>query len=115
MHGGLNSCDHCMFKPATVRELKGHIISKHNGIRFSCHQCDYSSVREYTYEGVSFPCSLCCYLTPTPRQLRDHKQAKHTEKSIKCTQCDYSTNLEKHLKRHSKLKHENNEKAWENP
>ena len=61
--------------------------SKHEGVRYSCTQCDYQVTKK--------------------SNLQRHKQAKHEQiRRYSCDQCKYQASLQVYLRKHVKSKHE---------
>ena len=47
-HEGIRySCDQCSYKAARKGYLKIHFESEHEGICFTCDQCRYKAIRKY--------------------------------------------------------------------
>ena len=55
---------HCEYVFTLAGNLKKHIKSKHEGVRYPCDQCDYLATASYNlkrhivrrHEGVKYPC-----------------------------------------------------------
>ena len=66
--------------------LQSHIRIKHDGVRFSCTQCDYTATRlkhltdhkQTKHEGVMFKCDKCDLQSHNQNSIRDHKKRKHS-------------------------------------
>ena len=65
---------------------KRHIQIKHEGLRYTCHLCDYKTVK--------------------PGSLRDHIKVKHEGFIYRCDQCDFTVKTSESLVKHVKVKHE---------
>ena len=60
-------------------------MSKHEGIKYPCDQCEYSAVnlsnlkqhKEIKHEGIRYPCDNCDYSASTLQHLKQHKEIKH--------------------------------------
>ena len=75
-----HQCDKCEYMAATSYYLKLHRTSKHEGVRYSCDQCENSFLNG----------------------LKSHKISKHKGVRYPCDQCDYTSTLTHGLKAHIK-------------
>ena len=72
-----------VFLPGT--HLKNHVESTHEGIHYSCNQCEYKATTtgslkkhvESTHEGVRYPCDQCDFIGNEAINLIDHTMAVH--------------------------------------
>ena len=62
-------CPECGKVFTTKRAMMTHYRSKHEGIKYFCHQCDFQG--------------------STPSHLKSHIQSKHEGIKYPCNQCDY--------------------------
>ena len=64
---GKNQCRQCDYENSALYNLRLHVESKHEGVRYPCNQCDYKATREVhlrrhkeiKHEGVRYPCDKC--------------------------------------------------------
>ena len=106
-------CDQCEYAAMTLRHLKQHKYSKHEGLRYPCKQCDFaatdpSNLKRHIktkHEGIRYPCDQCEYAATTLQLLKQHKESQHEGIRYPCDQCDYTVTRPSYLKQHSESKH----------
>ena len=59
-----------------------HYRSKHEGVKYSCNQCDYQATQQ--------------------DNLQSHISAKHSDTVLKCEDCDYQTKWRSNFQTHKK-------------
>ena len=82
----LHKCEECGEGYSWRTALVRHIISKHEGVRYSCNKC--------------------VYRTKHKPNLNRHKQAIHEGIKFSCNQCEYQATHQRHLNRHREAMHE---------
>ena len=95
-------------------DLRTHVESKHEGIRYTCDQCDYKATlkkdrkkhKESQHEGVRYPCDKCDYKATEKSKLRIHKESKHLGVCYSCDDCQYKASTPAHLRTHVESIHE---------
>ena len=92
-------------------KLNEHKRLAHEGLNYSCNECDWSSKRKkslYTHIaikhiGLRINCNECDWSTTTSSKMKTHIQSKHLGIRHCCDQCGYLTTtkylLDKHVKR----------------
>ena len=107
----ISTCDSLL---ATQQShLKTHKQSKHEGVIYSCDECDHRAMtqsnlkqhQESKHEGVIYSCNQCNYKATYQPHLRTHKQSKHEGVKYYCIECDYQSGFQSGLKRHQQSKH----------
>ena len=76
------------------KHLLRHIRSKHEGVKYSCNQCEYHATqqghlkkhKQAIHEGVKYLCNHCEYKATQQGQLKNHKQAIHEGVKYSCDQ-----------------------------
>ena len=106
------NCDHCESQFAGEGNLKKHIHSKHEGMKFANNQSEHDN-KQHNNEGIKYICFECKYVTKrhqfcSERRFKAHIQSKHGGKyQHSCNQCDKKYGTLSHLKEHVKAKHSN--------
>ena len=117
------SCEHCDFQATRKANLKVHIESKHEGVKWACNQCPYQA----SYQGnlwehkrgvhmglkkeAKYTCSLCDYRATIKSNLLIHMQSKHESavqdkiEKFQCEHCDFQTTRKPYLKVHIGAQH----------
>ena len=80
-------------KATTQSNLKTHMKSKHESVKFACHQCDFqgsdqSNLKRHTegkHEGVKYACHLCDYQASWKKHLKTHIESKHEGVKYHCS------------------------------
>jgi len=80
------SCEVCNRTFKSRQNLKQHIESVHQKVRYDCDQCDHRA--------------------STKSNLRCHKASQHEGIKYDCDECDYSATNKSRLKKHKDAKHE---------
>ena len=88
--------------------------SVHEGIWYSCDQCDFKTadkirVRKHTksaHEGKVYKCDQCDYTSSNETRLRHHKKYRHKGLTFDCDQCDFKGASSGSLSRHTASIHE---------
>ena len=72
------------------RDLAQHERVVHEGVNYSCMQCNYQETRKVRaiHEGVKYSCRQRNHQTTTKGDLAQHKRAVHGKVKYSCTQCD---------------------------
>jgi len=78
-------CDKCDYKTTILSNLKSHILSKHEGVKFKCDQCfrEFSSKTNLQthihskHEGKKYTCEQCTIEFSSPAMLSNHKTKHH--------------------------------------
>ena len=102
------------FDNTTQSSLAKHTKSKHEGARYVCDQCDYTTKYQSSltlhirvkHECVRYPCYLCDYQATQKHHLQTHIMSKHEGVKYTCDQCGMQFTLESNLNSHIKSKHE---------
>ena len=89
-------------------------VSKTDGIKFPCHQCDkqYTAKSKLTrhiqsvHEGVKYTCNQCGKQYTKQDSLITHIQSVHEGVKYACNQCDYEATQQSSLTTHIQSKHE---------
>ena len=80
-------CEYCSKKFLTRGNLRQHIQSKHQGVKFDCNQCD----QQFSQHG----------------HLKRHIKSKHEGVIYSCSQCGHQCNREDNLRKHYQSSHNN--------
>ena len=112
-------CDNCEVKFSTKKNLERHIKSIHQGLKFSCHICNYEAtttknwslhthikVMHKAITEAQFKCEYCEVEFSIKNSLRVHTESVHFDAAFPCQNCDYVTANECTLRNHMKTKHE---------
>ena len=91
-------CGKCDYVTTHSSNLKTHIHSKHEGVKYSCNRCKYaatepSSLKKHIknkHEGVRYPCDQCEYAATTAADLKIHIESKHEGLRYPCDKCEFS-------------------------
>ena len=102
------------FDNMTQSSLAKHTKSKHEGARYVCDQCDFTTTYQSSltlhirvkHECVRYPCYLCDYQATQKRHLQTHIRSKHKGVKYTCDQCGMQFTLESNLNSHIKNIHE---------
>ena len=115
-HGNqIIKCSKCDFRSKSERQAEEHNQTKHNGVKYTCNQCDYESEilkelkghqNENGHKGVKFRCHLCKYRATLQSNLKIHVQAMHEGQTYKCDICNFSASTPRTVGWHKKAKHE---------
>ena len=78
-------CDKWEYAATITADLKWHIESKHEGVRYLCDKCEYAATSashlkryiESKYEGVRYPCDKSEYAATKAGSLKRHIKSKH--------------------------------------
>ena len=81
---GSHQCNECDYKKY-IDNFKQHIKLIHEGVRYSCDQCDYKGTSKShltshvksIHEGVRYPCDQCDYKATRTRYLHGHQLTNH--------------------------------------
>ena len=92
-------CPECGKVFTTKRAMVTHYRSKHEGIKYFCHQCDFQgstqshlkSHIQSKHEGIKYPCNQCDYQATTQGSLQTQITAKHSDNILQYEVCDYQT------------------------
>ena len=76
--------------------------SKHEGLRYSCNQCEYQATLQVNLKsheqskhgGVKYSCKQCKHQVTRQDQLNTHQQSKHGSVKCSCNQCEYQATTE---------------------
>merc|ERR1712126_184999 len=82
---GKFDCEQCKSQFGQKIDLRRHMESIHEGVKYTYNQCDYKAT----------------YLI----SLRRHIQSLHEGEMFSCDNCDYQSSWQTHLHRHKKAKH----------
>jgi len=96
-----------------VRPVVKSSLVKEKKRKHFCEECNYSSARpsdlrihiESKHQGVRYPCGDCEYAATEPRQLKRHREAKHEGIRYPCDECEYAATQMCHLTKHKKRRH----------
>lgn len=96
-------------------ELKTHVNFVHNGIGFSCDQCEFRTAHEgklqthkqVVHEKKTLSCDDCEYKTIKPELLKQHIKSRHSGIMFQCDECPYTTGSKSILKTHIRIQHKN--------
>ena len=111
-------CDNCEVKFSTKKNLERHIKSIHQGLKFSCHICNYEAtttknwslhthikVMHKAITEAQFKCEYCEVEFSIKNSLRVHTESVHFDAAFPCQNCDYVSANERTLQNHMKTKH----------
>ena len=107
-------CNMCDFRSKDQPQAEKHNQEKHNGVKYTCNQCDYESQifkdldehqNENKHEGMKFQCHLCKYRATLQGNLKVHVQAMHEGLTYKCDVCNFSASTPRTVGWHKKAKH----------
>ena len=84
MHEEEGYCPHCDYKATLKGNLKIHIESKHNKIKYPCQQCAHKA--------------------STKQSLKLHIQSIHDKIKYSCEKCEYKATTTSRLQHHIKKK-----------
>ena len=64
-----------------------HYITKHEGIKYPCNQCDYQATQQRllqthiqsVHEGIKYPCNQCDHQATQKSDLKRHKKTRHSQ------------------------------------
>ena len=106
-------------------------VYKNNQIsKFNCSECEYSTPArqqikyhiETNHEGIRYPCDVCNHQSRSVKNLRDHQASKHKiNPRFRCKLCDFCTNHTRVKREHVLKRHpesmgqeifEINKQAW---
>ena len=102
--------DGCSYNAKWKADVKKHVLSVHQGVRYPCDQCDYQAtekrhlkrhVQIHCGKAIKqFPCDLCDYSATETRYLKLHTDSVHNGILYPCSDCDYKATVPKDLKIH---------------
>ena len=108
-------CSECDIVCSHLGNLKRHMKSKHEGIRYSCDYlgCDYKATqkpdikrhKEFKHNGIRYECDRCNYKACTTGSLKLHVDAIHEGIKYPCKFCDHQSTTEGSLYLHIESKH----------
>ena len=89
-------CKLCTFTSACHKNMKNHILNKHEGVRYNCEKCDAKFALEANlknhiqgiHEGVKYTCDACPYGTIRWNSLKVHIKVHHEGLRFNCQYCD---------------------------
>ena len=99
--------EHSEYEEATdPRNLRRHINSVHDGVRYECQQCDHkatdpSTLRRHiksVHDSVRYECQQCDHKATRPAHLRQHIKSVHDGVRYECQQCDHKATEHSHLR-----------------
>ncbi len=78
-------CKECEYVATQAGNLKTHIESKHDWVRYLCSKCEYAATEasklkrhvESKHEGVRYPCPKCEFASTSRQGLKKHQINKH--------------------------------------
>ena len=112
---GFFRCDECPVLSDDIDDFKRHKNTAHDGIIYSCSQCQYKSKRFEEGlifhmlkhgEGLWFHCDQCEFKAAKPKRVKTHRMTVHGSANYVCDRCDYKSTKEVNLHHHMKSKHE---------
>ena len=85
------------YTTALQKTLRSHIKVQHDGLRYNCDLCSFSSTGQSSlrlhirtkHEGVQYKCDSCGMNFAHKDNLRLHRKVVHEGKKIKCDLCDF--------------------------
>ena len=86
-HGEIFRCDQCDYTSKQNSNLKIHVATVHEKVRFYCDQCESSYAQK--------------------QGLEHHIRAFHEKIKVKCSECDFESTQKSHLQKHYRKKHLN--------
>ena len=101
-------CSECDIVCSHLGNLKRHMKSKHEGIRYSCDYqgCDYKATQKPDI--IKYPCKFCDHQSTTEGSLYLHIESKHKDLKrtmFKCEFCEFESHSKYILKNHKKKFH----------
>ena len=112
---GFFRCDECPVLSDDIDDFKRHKNTAHDGIIYSCSQCQYKSKRFEEGlifhmlkhgEGLWFHCDQCEFKAAKPKRVKTHRMTVHGSANYVCDRCYYKSTKEVNLHHHMKSKHE---------
>ena len=106
---GRLKCDECAATFSNKPNLRYHIESKHEGVRYPCTDCRYKATTQGAltvhnnskHAGVRYPCIKCDYKATQKSALTRHIRAQHHEGvQYDCDQCCFKTRFKNALSLH---------------
>ena len=113
------TCEHCPFKTTYRDNMKTHIQGQHEGVKYSCNQCDYKCTakgmllkhNKLKHLSLEFKkCDECDYQSVLQGRVNFHKRTVHSNVKFSCKLCSIQTSSTQSLRIHMKLKHDDNPK-----
>jgi len=112
-----HKCEQCDFYSTTKSNLKKHVQSQHDGIRYQCPHCDHTTSQKIRLKShilskhdnndhYEYHCEKCAYRTNDKPNLNRHIASQHDGILYYCDQCDYKSKQRSLLKGHIEAKHE---------
>ena len=112
---GFFRCDECPVLYDDIEGFKKHKRSCHDGIMYSCNQCQYKSKR--FQEGLIshmlkhgagpwYYCDQCDFRAAKSERIKAHRMTMHGNANYACDQCYYRSTKQFNLKHHMQVKHE---------
>ena len=110
---GLFCCQQCGHTSKWKHDVKSHILSVHEGVKYNCTSCSFktsysANLRKHVksvHDQEKFECDRCDYKASRPETLRQHAKSVHDKVKYECESCNYETSWPNHLKQHEKLVH----------
>ena len=120
---GLFCCNLCEYSNKAKCAVKKHFMSKHEGVRYGCSNCEYKattpfnlaqhvrSIHEHNNDNneqveVMYDCTSCDFKATYPALLAFHVKSFHTQVNYECSRCDYKTIQQNNLAQHDKSIHD---------
>jgi len=80
-------CDLCNYETSKRENLKFHIRSVHEGVRYTCEHCGYQAMRQENlrahirdlHENLTFFCNKCQFQTNRKRKIHEHIRGTHSD------------------------------------
>ena len=108
-------CPSCDYEGPSSRELKAHVIQKHDGKRHACNMCPSSFKNKvhlkdhviFTHMGVKdVKCTYCNYTARSDYKMKKHVAALHTDiRTHSCPACNFKSAYADSLKKHIAVIH----------
>ena len=125
-------CQICSYKTSSNASLKEHTQSMHEGIRYGCEKCDWTTPRseklrlhlakrqfcsQCDFQSCmkkemlghqilhKKQCQQCDYIATQVKNMKIHIQAIHEQITYSCQVCSYKSSTTRYLALHMKSKH----------
>ena len=116
VHEGIieHNCDICEYMAKSIKALKSHKASAHEGVTYNCDECDHRSKTKHllkihqdnVHKGITYNCDECNHKSKSKHRLKRHKENTHSGLVHDCNLCSYKTNGIYKMKSHKKRQHD---------
>merc|ERR1712179_692609 len=107
-------CLKCPKEMSEKRNLRKHVQTQHNGVRYTCDLCDYVGdggnlnyhKKAEHYHRYPYKCPNCEKTFSENSNLWRHRKSQHEGITYQCHFCKYKAKQTTHLKTHIKTRHQ---------